>query len=127
MAKLSLIQPLERIGPIRIERTVWDGTAGVAVEIFPVGHDDTLEFMHARFVKTNAAAGAQTLTIEDSDGNDITDAMDINVGDAAIVIPTTVDDATAVVLPSEGAQALPSAAVANTGILWTYWARLQPV
>ena len=126
MAKLSVIQPLEDIGPLRVYRTVWDGTAGTAVEIVAAGDHPLMELIGVKFIATNGAAGGQTMTIEDGGGNDITDAIDVNLADEAVAREASIADDQAVVGVGESAQALPNAAVANTGILWTTWGLIQP-
>ena len=126
MAKLSVIQPLEGIGPLRVYRTAIDGTAGTAIVIVAAGDHPLMQLVSVKFIKTNAAQGGQTLVIEDGDGNDITDAIDINLADEAVARETTIADDQYEVGVGESAQALPNAAVANTGILFTIWALIQP-
>jgi len=93
--------------------------AGTATYVLSDAVPKQLRVLDAWCVKTAAAGGAgDTVTVEDEDGNDITDAMDLNIADTTIARATTLDDANSDIPKGTGLQVLTaSGAVARVYVL----------
>lgn len=120
----SVIQSLGRLGDTRLIRKELAGTTASNTILSDV--EEKLEVIDVWFVKTNAAAGAQTLALQDEGGNAISDAMDVNDADQTISRITTIDDAYAGLTPDEGLLAVFNNTAGNAGVLYVLCARIAP-